>query len=237
MINVWRNAMEKYKILIVDDDKDIVNLVTDILSDEGFIVENANDGGTALRKIKNNRYHLIILDIMLPDVDGLQICKKIRDDVDIPIIFLSAKNKSVDKVIGFELGADDYITKPFDDNELVSRVKAHLRRQERIHTSNSKNAEIIKYDGIQINKNSFEVVLNGLRVDLSTREFQILCYMMENPNRVLTREQIYDGVWGYDDYGDINTVTVHIKKLREKIDNDGRYIKTIWGVGYKFVGE
>jgi len=229
--------MEKYKILIVDDDKDIVNLVTDILTDEGFAVENASDGLTALRRIKNNIYNLIILDIMLPDVDGLQICKKIRDDVDIPIIFLSAKNKSVDKVIGFELGADDYITKPFDDNELVSRIKAHLRRQERILTANSKNTEVIKYDGIQINKNSFEAIVNEKKVDLSTREFQILCYIMENPNRVLTREQIYDGVWGYDDYGDINTVTVHIKKLREKVDTEGKYIKTIWGVGYKFVGE
>lgn len=229
--------MEKYKILIVDDDKDIVNLVTDILTDEGFVVEKASDGLTALRRIKNNIYNLIILDIMLPDVDGLQICKKIRDDVDVPIIFLSAKNKSVDKVIGFELGADDYITKPFDDNELVSRIKAHLRRQERIHTANSKNTEVIKYDGIQINKNSFEAIVDEKKVDLSTREFQILCYIMENPNRVLTREQIYDGVWGYEDYGDINTVTVHIKKLREKVDKEGKYIKTIWGVGYKFVGE
>jgi two-component system, OmpR family, lantibiotic biosynthesis response regulator NisR/SpaR len=235
--NIERYAMKKYKILIVDDDKDIVNLVSDILKDEGYLVDSANEGGTAIRKIKSGDYSLVILDIMLPDLDGLQVCRKIRDEVDIPILFCSAKNKSIDKVIGFEIGADDYITKPFDDNELVSRVKAHLRRQERMKSSNIISSGIIKYNGIQINKNSFEVIVDNVQVDLSTREFQILAYMMENSNRVLSREQIYDSVWGYEDYGDINTVTVHIKKLREKIDKEGKYLKTIWGVGYKFIGE
>lgn len=229
--------MEKHRILIVDDDKDIVNLISDILIDERYEVDSAYDGNTAIRKIRNGNYNLIILDIMLPDLDGLQVCSKIRNEVDIPILFCSAKNKSIDKVIGFEIGADDYITKPFDDSELISRVKAHLRRDERVKFFNTKGMGIIKYRGIEINKNSFEVIVDNIKVELSTREFQILSYMMENPNRVLTREQIYDSVWGYEDYGDINTVTVHIKKLREKIDKDGKYLKTIWGVGYKFVGE
>lgn len=230
--------MEKYKIFIVDDDKDIVTLVNDILSDEGYIVEKAYNGKEALQKINENHFDLIILDVMLPDMDGFEVCRKIRDIVDIPILFLSAKSKSIDKIIGFEIGADDYITKPFDDGELVARVKAHIRRQKRFTANNgsSSNSINLKYDGIEINKNSYEVFVEGKKVDLSTREFQILAFMMNNPNMVLTREQIYNNVWGYDDFGDINTVTVHIKKLREKIDKSDRFIKTVWGAGYKFVG-
>lgn len=230
--------MEKYKIFIVDDDKDIVTLVNDILSDEGYIVEKAYNGKEALQKINENHFDLIILDVMLPDMDGFEVCRKIRDIVDIPILFLSAKSKSIDKIIGFEIGADDYITKPFDDGELVARVKAHIRRQKRFTANNgtSSNSMNLKYDGIEINKNSYEVFVEGKKVDLSTREFQILAFMMNNPNMVLTREQIYNNVWGYDDFGDINTVTVHIKKLREKIDKSDRFIKTVWGAGYKFVG-
>jgi len=230
--------MEKEKILIVDDDKDIVNLLSDILSDEGYAVEKAYNGTGALQCIRNNNYDLIVLDIMLPDMDGLELCKKVRDEVEAPIIFLSAKNKNIDRIVGYEIGADDYITKPFDDNVLLANVKAHLRRQKRIKDkSNKNNKSVIKFKGIEINKNSFEVVIEGSKIELSTREFQILKYLMENPNRVLTREQIYDSVWGYEEFGDINTVTVHIKKLREKIDKNDRYIKTVWGVGYKFIGE
>lgn len=230
--------MNQNNILIIDDDKDIVNLVSDILGDEGYNVEKCHDGNSALKLIRNKTYDLILLDIMLPDIDGLEICKKVRDDIETPIILLTAKNKSLDKVIGFELGADDYISKPFDDNELLARVKAHIRRQKRmVSNSFEKNSDIIKYGGLKINKNSFEVELDGESIDLSTREFQILLFLAENPNVVLSREQIYDGVWGYEDYGDINTVTVHIKKLREKIDRNDKYIKTVWGVGYKFVGE
>lgn len=229
--------MNKEKILIVDDDKDIVNLITDILSDEGFSVEKAHNGTAALQCIKNNDYDLIILDIMLPDMDGLEICKRVRKDVEIPILFLSAKTKNIDKIIGYEIGADDYITKPFDDNVLLANIKAHLRRQKRTRVSLNKDQAIIKYKGIEINKNSFEVIIEQNKIELSTREFQILKYLMENPNKVLTREQIYDSVWGFEEFGDINTVTVHIKKLREKIDKDDKYIKTVWGVGYKFIGE
>lgn len=228
--------MEKNKVFIVDDDRDIVNLINDILTDEGYEVEKAYNAKEALEKINEDHFDLIILDIMLPDMDGLEICRKIRDSIDVPIIFLTAKSKSIDKVIGLEIGADDYITKPFDDNELAARVKAHIRRQKRA-SANIGSSSSVKYDGIEINKNSYEVFVEGEKVELSTREFQILAYMMDNPNIVLTREQIYNNVWGYGDFGDINTVTVHIKKLREKVDKGDKFIKTIWGAGYKFIGK
>jgi len=230
--------MEKQNILIVDDDKDIVNLIKDILEDEGYAVNSAFNGLDALKLIASNKFELLIIDIMLPDINGYEICKKIRDDVTAPIIILSAKNKAMDKVIGFELGADDYITKPFDDNELIARVKAHLRRSKRNESNNPVEKDgLIKFKGIELNKNSYEVYINGLKAELSTKEFQIITYMMEYANIVLTRDQIYNAVWGYEDFGDENTVTVHIKKLREKIDKEGNFIKTIWGVGYKFIGE
>jgi DNA-binding response OmpR family regulator len=228
--------MEKNKVFIVDDDRDIVNLINDILTDEGYEVEKAYNAKEALEKINEDHFDLIIIDIMLPDIDGLEICRKIRDSIDVPIIFLTAKSKSIDKVIGLEIGADDYITKPFDDNELAARVKAHIRRQKRA-SANIGSSPSVKYDGIEINKNSYEVFVEGEKVELSTREFQILAYMMDNPNIVLTREQIYNNVWGYGDFGDINTVTVHIKKLREKVDKGDKFIKTIWGAGYKFIGK
>lgn len=229
--------LRKNRILIVDDDKDIVNLVSDILEDEGYMIGKAYDGNSALLKIRTEQYDLIILDIMLPDIDGFEICKKVRDSINVPILFLSAKNKSIDKVFGFQIGADDYITKPFDDNELLARVRAHLKRQERMKNVYAGTNGIIKYENIEINKNSYEVKIYGKKIELSTREFQILCYMAENPNCVLSREQIYNDVWGYEEYGDINTVTVHIKKLREKIDKEGNFIKTVWGAGYKFIGD
>lgn len=227
----------KERVLIVDDDRDIVNLIGDILEDEGFEVNKAFSGEGAVEKILQEDFDLILLDIMMPGMDGYEICKRVRDKTDAPILFLSAKNKSMNKVLGFELGADDYITKPFDNNELAARVKAHIRRNKRNRSNRLEETNLLRFKDIEINKNSYEVSLCGNRVELSTREFQILKYLMENANIVLTREQIYESVWGFEDYGDINTVTVHIKKLREKIDMEGRLIKTIWGVGYKFVGE
>ena len=230
--------MEKGNILIVDDDKDIVNLIRDILEDEDYTVTPAFNGMDALKLIKDNIFDLLIIDIMLPDIDGYEICKKIRDDIYSPIIILSAKNKAMDKVIGFELGADDYITKPFDDNELIARVKAHLRRSKRNESISARAKDgIIKFKGVELNKNSYEVYKENLKIELSTKEFQILAYMMEYANIVLTRDQIYNAVWGFEDFGDVTTVTVHIKKLREKIDGDDKFIKTVWGVGYKFIGE
>jgi DNA-binding response OmpR family regulator len=222
----------------VDDDKDIVNLISDILEDEGYTVKSAFNGIDALKLITENKFDLLIIDIMLPDINGYEICKKVRDDITAPIIILSAKNKAMDKVIGFELGADDFITKPFDDNELIARVKAHLRRSKRNESTNTLVKDgILKFRRIELNKNSYEVYIGELKIELSTKEFQILAYMMEYPNIVLTSDQIYNAVWGFEDFGDINTVTVHIKKLREKIDREDNFIKTIWGVGYKFIGE
>jgi two-component system, OmpR family, lantibiotic biosynthesis response regulator NisR/SpaR len=215
-----------------------VNLISDILEDEGFEIDRAYTGDSALQKIISKNYDLIILDIMLPGVDGVEICKKVRDKIKTPIILLTAKNNSMDKVLGFEFGADDYITKPFDNYELVARVKAHLRRSRRSSEETiSSDTGIIKFKGIVINKNSYEAFINSKAVELSSREFQILMFLMENANKVLSREQIYSSIWGYDDFGDINTVTVHIKKLREKIDMEDKFIKTIWGTGYKFIGE
>jgi DNA-binding response OmpR family regulator len=228
------------RILVVDDDKDIVNLICDILGDEGFETEKAYNGEEAYRKIISKSFDIILLDIMMPGMDGVDVCKKVRDKVSTPIILLTAKNSNMDKVLGFEFGADDYITKPFDNYELIARVKAHLRRDRRnSDTVNDENNSIgiIKFKGIEINKNSYETFLDNKMVELSSREFQILMYLMENANKVLSREQIYSNIWGFEDYGDINTVTVHIKKLREKIDAEDKYIKTIWGTGYKFVGE
>lgn len=227
----------KEKILIVDDDRDIVNLIADILEEEGFITDRAYTGDTAVEKILGDSFDLILLDIMIPGMDGYEICRRVRDKTHSPILFLSAKSKSMNKVLGFELGADDYITKPFDNYELAARVKAHIRRNKRSESINTVESNLLRFKDIEINKNSYEVFLSGGKIDLSTREFQILKYLMENANIVLTREQIYENVWGFEDYGDINTVTVHIKKLREKLDDEGKFLKTIWGVGYKFVGE
>lgn len=223
------------KILVVDDDRDIANLICDILEDEGFETFKAFTGDTALEKIQNQRFDLIILDIMLPNLSGTDILKKVRDDIKTPILLLTAKSKSIDKVLGFELGADDYITKPFDTYELAARVKAHIRRSNMNNSNVDDNS--ISFKGIVLNRNSYKVAVDGKTIELSTKEFQLLEYLMINANIILTRDKIYDSIWGYEEFGDINTVTVHIKKLREKIDPNNKYIKTVWGTGYKFVGE
>lgn len=225
------------KVLIADDDKDIVNLLKEILEEEGFETEGVFSGDAALQRILSKNYDLIILDIMLPGIDGYEICKRVREKTSAPILFLSAKTKSIDKVLGFEFGADDYITKPFDNYELIARVKAHIRRNKKKDNQVIEDSSIIRFKGIEINKASYEVFIEGQSIELSTKEFNMLVYLMENVNIVLTRDQMYNNIWGYEGYGDINTVTVHIKKLREKVDPKGKFIKTIWGTGYKFIGE
>ena len=203
------------KILIVDDDREIASLIGDSLYDEGYETLLAYDGEIALEKVSNNLdLEMIILDIMMPKVDGLEVCRKIREKVSCPIIFVSAKSRTLDTVLGLEIGADDYITKPFIVDELVARVKAHLRREKR---RNSIGNNIIKIGEIEIHKDSYEVYLNKELIDLSTREFQL-----------------FNSVWG-SDFGDIGTVAVNIKSLRDKIDKENKYIKTIWGVGYKLI--
>lgn len=219
------------KILIVDDEQDIAELISDVLTDAGFETVIKNDGYAAIEEINNNTFDLILLDIMMPNLSGTETCNKIRDLVSCPIIFVTAKNQTLDKLLGFELGADDYITKPFVIEELVARVKAHIRRDNRnIKTPNN----IIRIGEIEINKESYEVKKNGEIITLSTKEFELLSYLMSNAGAVLSKEQIYNSVWKTE-YGDIGTVAVNIKSLRKKLDQEEKYIITIWGLGYKFV--
>ena len=222
------------KILIVDDELAIAQLISDALNDEGFETVIKTNGKQAYDYITGNAadISLITLDIMMPEISGVELCKFIRNTVDCPIIFVTAKGKSVDAVLGFEAGADDYISKPFVVEEFVARIKAHLRREERIHNPSSDG--LITVGDISINTASYEVFRNGESVPFSTREFQLLQYLMENAGKVLTREQIFSHVWDTE-FGDIGTVAVNIKSVRDKIDPDNQYIKTVWGVGYKFV--
>jgi len=217
------------KILIVDDEMDIAELISDVLVDEGYETVIRNDGLSAIDILKKENFDLIILDIMMPGMSGVEVCNKIRESVSSPIIFVSAKNQIIDKVLGFEIGADDYITKPFIVEELLARVKAHIRRSNRSEISN-----IIKIGEIEINLESYEVYKDKKRIDLSTREFELLSYLMKNAGIVLTKEKIFDSVWGTD-YNEIGTVAVHVKNLRSKLDPEEKYIKTVWGIGYKFI--
>lgn len=218
------------KILIVDDEKDIAELISDVLVDEGFETIIKNDGETALKELENNSFDLILLDIMMPKISGTEVCSKIRSTTNTPIIFVTAKNSLIDKVVGFEYGADDYITKPFQIEELVARVKAHIRRDNRDSLTN----KVIEIGDIKINTETMEAYKNNNLVELSTREFELLSYLMYNAGIVLTKETIYENVWK-SSYGDIGTVAVNIKSLRNKIDKEEKYIKTIWGIGYKFI--
>ena len=219
------------RILIVDDEQDIAELISDVLSDEGFETVIKNDGYSAIEEIKSNSFDLILLDIMMPNLSGIETCNKIRETVSCPIVFVTAKNQLIDKMLGFEIGADDYITKPFVIEELIARVKAHIRRDNRVTTQPN---NIIKIGEIEINKESYEVKKNNEQVTLSTKEFELLSYLMTNAGVVLSKEQIYNSVWKTE-YGDIGTVAVNIKSLRKKLDPDEKYIITIWGLGYKFI--
>lgn len=219
------------RILIVDDENDIAELISDILEDEGYQTSIANDGNSAIEKVKKNDYDLILLDVMMPDISGTEVCATIRNLTDAPIIFVTAKTNLTSKLVGFEVGADDYITKPFINEELVARVKAHLRRDKRVLNHNK---NVIEIGQIKLNKESFEVFKDDKVVNLSTKEFELLKYLMENAGIVLSKDQIYQSVWK-NNYGDIGTVAVNIKSLRNKLDKDEKYIKTIWGMGYKFV--
>ncbi len=219
-------------ILIVDDDSAIASLIADALEYEGFHTVILNDGEAALKRIKDSEFELIILDIMMPKMDGLTLCRKIRDSVSCPILFLTAKSRMVDTIVGLEMGADDYISKPFIVEELIARVKAHIRREHR--ESEKEKKTTLEFDTITINKESYEVYKNKQPVELSHREFQILCYFIENSGQVLSKEKIFNAVWG-PDYGDIGTVAVNIKNLRTKLDPNNEYLKTVWGIGYKLV--
>ena len=226
-------------ILLVDDDPAVTHLLSETFRIEGFEVITGSNGLEALRLNEQHSFDLILLDIMMPEMDGLEVCKRIRDRYTGPIVLLSVKDRDTDKVMGLEIGADDYITKPFVIEEVVSRVRAHLRRERRLRmTSGSNNHSILSFNNgsLIIHKETYTVYLNQSRAELSTKEFQILTYLAVNDERIVSREEIYDAIWGENDNNDIHTVTVHIKNLRAKIDSQNRYIKTVWGAGYKFAG-
>ncbi len=225
------------KILIVEDEEAIADLEKDYLELSGFEVEIASDGTSGLKKALEEEFHLVILDLMLPGVDGFEICRQIREMKNIPIIMVSAKKDDIDKIRGLGLGADDYMTKPFSPSELVARVKAHLNRYERLVSSNVKENSIIEIRGIKIDKTARRVWVNGEEKNFTSREFDLLAFLAENPNHVFTKEELFRKIWDMDSVGDIATVTVHIKKIREKIEVNSakpQYIETIWGVGYRF---
>ena len=225
------------KILIVEDEEAIADLEKDYLEMSGYEVVIENDGTKGLETAMNNDVDLIILDLMLPGVDGYDICKQVREKKNIPIIMVSAKKDDIDKIRGLGLGADDYMTKPFSPSELVARVKAHLSRYERLISSNQKSNDIVEIRGIKIDKTARRVYVNGEEKIFTTKEFDLLTFLAENPNHVFTKEELFREIWDMDSIGDIATVTVHIKKIREKIEKDTakpQYIETIWGVGYRF---
>ena len=225
------------RILIVEDEVAIADLEKDYLELSGFEVEIENDGTKGLERALHEEFDLFILDLMLPGVDGFEICKKIREIKNTPILMVSAKKDDIDKIRGLGLGADDYVTKPFSPSELVARVKAHLSRYERLIGSNMPQNDIIEIRGIKIDKTARRVWVNGEEKQFTTKEFDLLTFLAENPNHVFTKEELFRKIWDMESIGDIATVTVHIKKIREKIEmntNKPQYIETIWGVGYRF---
>jgi len=223
------------KILVVDDDTSILMLIYDVLTENGLDVETAQSGEKALQLIQNQQFDLILLDIMMKGLSGLEVCREIRDRVNCPILFLSAKDSIKDIVRGLDLGADDYITKPFVVEELVARIHAQLRREERADSARP-SAEPIQIGEIRLDPMRMAVTKNGTPVALSTREFELLYYLMRNAGQVLSREQIFHDVWKTE-YGDIGAVAINIKNLRTKLDPDWEYIKTVWGSGYMFVSQ
>lgn len=225
------------RILIIEDEESIAELEKDYLELSGFEVETEKRGDTGLQRSMEEEFDLIILDLMLPGVDGFEICKKVREKKNIPILMVSAKKDDIDKIRGLGMGADDYMTKPFSPSELVARVKAHLARYERLINSNMKENDIVEIRGIRIDKTARRVWINGEEKNFTTKEFDLLTFLAENPNHVYTKEELFREIWDMESIGDIATVTVHIKKIREKIEFDTakpQYIETIWGVGYRF---
>jgi DNA-binding response OmpR family regulator len=225
------------KILIVEDEESIADLEKDYLELSGFQVEVENTGDVGLKRAMNEEFDLLILDLMLPNVDGFEICKKVRENKNTPIIMVSAKKDDIDKIRGLGLGADDYMTKPFSPSELVARVKAHMSRYERLIGSNAQENEMIEIRGIKIDKTARRVYINDEEKTFTTKEFDLLTFLAQNPNHVYTKEELFNKIWDMESIGDIATVTVHIKKIREKIEFNTakpQYIETIWGVGYRF---
>ena len=225
--------MSKTNILLVDDDPNIRELINLYLTKEGFDVTQADRGDLALQMFKNHAPNLVLLDIMLPGMDGWQVCREIRKVSNIPVIMLTAKDETFDKVLGLELGADDYIVKPFEMKELVARIKAVIRRYQSVEAP----AKELIFPGLTINLGRYTVIFEGKTVDMPPKELELLYFLASHPGAVFTREQLLEQVWGYDYFGDSRTVDVHVKRLREKLHGGEEYgwmIKTVWGVGYKF---
>lgn len=224
------------KILVVDDDLNICELLKLYLENDGYTVFTANDGQSAVAMFQNKTPDLVLLDIMLPKMDGWQVCREIRKISSAPIIMLTAKGETFDKVLGLELGADDYVVKPFDAKEVMARIKAVLRRTKGDASNNENESKTVIYDNLEINISNYEMKVNGVAVDTPPKELELIYHFASNPNRVYTRDQLLDEVWGFDYYGDSRTVDVHVKRLREKLEgvSDKWSLKTVWGVGYKF---
>lgn len=226
----------KQKILIVDDDVNIAELISLYLTKECFDPMMVHDGEEAITAFDRFQPNLILLDLMLPGIDGYQVCREIRAKSNVPIIMLSAKGEIFDKVLGLELGADDYIIKPFDSKEMVARVKAVLRRYQVVKpVVENPDVKIVEYPGLTVNQSNYSVVYNAVTVDMPPKELELLYFLASSPNQVFTREQLLDHIWGYEYIGDTRTVDVHIKRLREKIkDHESWSLSTVWGIGYKF---
>jgi DNA-binding response OmpR family regulator len=230
--------MPKIKIMVVDDELEIAELIKDYLEAEQYDVIISADGKECLALFREYQPQLIVLDIMLPNLDGMEVCRTIRAESAVPIIMLSAKKAEVDKILGLGLGTDDYVVKPFSPGEVVARVKAQLRRYNQLSAPADKG-DILSVRGLEIDLKAYSVKLNGSDVDFTAKEFELLRFLALHPNQVLTRQQIYENVWGVNEYGDLNTVTIHVKKIREKIESDvsaPEFIKTVRSVGYKFGG-
>ena len=225
--------METGKILIVDDDQNICELLRLYAEKEGYTVSLAHDGRKAVECFEQESPDIILLDIMLPELDGWQVCREIRKKSQCPIIMLTAKGETFDKVLGLELGADDYVVKPFETKEVLARIKAVLRRSGKQDPNEKK---VVTFDKLSINLNNYELKVNGVQVDTPPKEMELIYHLASNPNRVFSRDQLLDEVWGFNYYGDIRTVDVHVKRLREKLEgvSDQWSLKTVWGVGYKF---
>ena len=225
------------RILIIEDEEAIADLEKDYLELSDFDVTIEHDGEEGLKQALSGDYGLIILDLMLPGMDGFEVCKHIRVKKDVPVIMVSAKKDDIDKIRGLGLGADDYLTKPFSPSELVARVKAHLSRYSRLVGNNAKKNDIIEIRELKIDKTARRVFIDGVEKPFTTKEFDLLTFLAENPNHVFSKEELFRQIWNMESVGDIATVTVHIKKIREKIEYDTsnpQYIETIWGVGYRF---
>lgn len=226
----------KTTILVVDDEVNICELIRLYIEKEGYEAVMATDGDEAIEKFKRVHPGLVLLDVMLPKKDGWQVCREIRAIDNTPIIMLTAKGETFDKVLGLELGADDYIVKPFEPKELVARIKAVLRRSEMQAPAENDTEDVLEFDGLKISQATYDIYLDGKKIEMPPKEFELLYFLAKNTNKVYTRDQLLDEIWGYEFFGDSRTVDVHIKRIREKIETEGKnwQLKTVWGVGYKF---